>query len=144
MKRTPLKRKIPLQNPAKKLAHSRGLRIRIDPLDTLVSEYVRKRAVQRTGGCERCFAKHTWKELQCSHYFGRADKSTRYEEDNLAGLCFACHNYFHAHPLEHTQWFQRNLGERFAMLEGRNRIMGKPDKKALTLYFKLKLREIDE
>ena len=65
IKRTPLKRKPPKVRTAKpRILRSRelpklppkrkGLRIRIDPLDSLVSEYVRRRAVMRVGGCEKC------------------------------------------------------------------------------------------
>jgi len=60
------------------------MKIRIDPLDTLFSEYIRKR-VYREGRatCERCGKIYydeikengeiypAWKNLQCSHFHGR-------------------------------------------------------------------------
>jgi len=123
----------------------KGLRIRIDPLDTLVSEYVRKRAVKRTGGCEKCLKPHDWKDLQCSHFFGRKDRATRYDAENLAGLCFYCHNHFHAFPLEHVQWFEQHLGkENFELLQARNRQIEKPDKKALTLYYQAEIKKLEK
>ena len=122
----------------------KGLRIRIDPLDSLVSEYVRKRAVMRVGGCEKCLKPYRWQDLQCSHFFGRKDKATRFDDTNLAGLCFYCHNHFHAFPLEHVQWFEQHLGkENFELLQGRNRIVGKPDKKMLTIYYQQEIKKLD-
>lgn len=155
IKRTPLKRKPPKVRTAKpRILRSRelpklppkrkGLRIRIDPLDSLVSEYVRKRAVMRVGGCEKCLKPYRWQDLQCSHFFGRKDKATRFDDTNLAGLCFYCHNHFHAFPLEHVQWFEQHLGkENFELLQGRNRIVGKPDKKMLTIYYQQKIKELE-
>jgi len=157
LKRTPLKRKPPIakgkfikidesksrgviRTPPKR----KGLRIRIDPLDSLVSEYVRKRAVMRVGGCEKCLKPYDWKDLQCSHFFGRKDKATRFDDTNLAGLCFYCHNHFHAFPLEHVQWFEQHLGkENFELLQGRNRILEKPDKKMLTLYYQQEIKKLE-
>jgi len=160
LKRTPLKRKPLVRKPPKvrtakpRILRSRelqktpkkrnGLRIRIDPLDSLVSEYVRKRAVKRTGGCEKCLKPHDWKDLQCSHFFGRKDRATRYDDANLCGLCFYCHNHFHAFPLEHVQWFEQHLGkENFELLQGRNRILGKPDKKMLTIYYQQQIKKLE-
>ena len=127
--------------------------MRIEPLDKLVSEYIRRRALQRAGGCERCLTPKydivkdngeiypAWKQLQNSHFHGRSKKSTRHDEDNLAGLCGACHMYLTAHPLEHVEWFKNHLGqEAFDLLNSRMRIPGKPDKAALILYYKDKLR----
>jgi len=119
--------------------------LKIEPLDKLVSEYVRRRAIERIGGCERCLSGKTdYKQLQCSHFHGRAKKSTRHDEDNLAGLCAGCHMYLTAHPLEHVEWFKNHLGqEAFDLLNSRMRIPGKPDKAALILYFKEKLKEVE-
>lgn len=106
--------------------------------------YVRKRAVMRVGGCEKCLKPYDWKDLQCSHFFGRKDKATRFDDTNLAGLCFYCHNHFHAFPLEHVQWFEQHLGkENFELLQGRNRILEKPDKKMLTLYYQQEIKKLE-
>ena len=118
-------------------------------LDDLFSECIRKRAMARVGGCERCLTpKHdiqkrdgsispAWKQLQCSHFWGRSQHSTRWDFDNAEGLCGACHMYFHAHPLEHTEWVKQRLGERaFDMLNARRRGISKPDREAIRLYLK--------
>jgi len=103
------------------------------------------RAMTRVGGCERCLTpKLSWKQLQCSHFHGRARKSVRWDEDNGAGFCGACHLYFTSHPLEHVEWFKVRLGqERFELLECRANQIYKPDIEAITLYLKHKIRELE-
>ena len=131
-------------------------RIRIDSLDKLVSEFARRRAIVRVGGCERCLAqKHdiqkdngdtfpAWMQLQCSHFHGRGKQSVRYDEDNVAGLCYGCHQYFTSHPAEHYRWFRERLGDRFDLLGIRANNLGTPDKELLTLYYTQKIRELKE
>jgi len=120
------------------------MKIRIDPLDTLFSEFIRKRAMKRTGGCERCLTPKTdYKQLQCAHFHGRSKKSVRWDEDNAVGLCCGCHLYLDSHPLDKVEWFKSLLGEeRFDLLNSRMRNMEKPDKKLLTIYFNNKLEEL--
>ena len=113
------------------------------PLDKLFSEYIRKRALQRVGGCERCLTpKTSYNQLQCSHFHGRAKKSVRWDEDNATGLCAGCHMYLTAHPLEHVEWFKSHLGEDFDLLQGRMRVMGMPDINALTLYYQEMIKQL--
>jgi len=115
------------------------------PLDKLFSEYIRKRAIQRVHGCERCLAgKIDYKQLQCSHFIGRARRAVRWDEDNAVGLCAGCHMYLTSHPLEHVQWFKDYIGEQAVdLLLARNRIKEKPDENLLTIYFKEKIKEFD-
>jgi len=131
-------------------------KIRIDPLDTLFSEFVRKRAMARMGGCERCLTPKfdiqkdngdvmpAWKQLQCSHFVGRSKHSVRYDEDNAVGLCPACHMYFTAHPLEHIRWFEAQLGEeKFDWLNARSVMPLKPDRDLIAIYLRQKIAELD-
>lgn len=130
------------------------MKVKIDELDKLVSEYIRRRAIQRTGGCERCLTPKfdiqkenggilpAWKQLQCSHFIGRSNRAVRYDSENLLGLCMGCHLYLTAHPLEHVEFFEKRLGDRFELLQGRARIVGKPDKEAIKLYFKKKIEDL--
>jgi len=112
-------------------------------LDKLFSQYIRMRAIQKVGGCERCLTyKLSWKQLQCCHFYGRAKKSVRLDEDNAVGLCGACHMYFTAHPLEFVEWFKARLGDKFDLLQGRMRVMEKPDVELLTLYYTELLKEV--
>jgi len=99
---------------------------------------------KRSGGyCERCGKYYGWKKLQCSHFFGRARRSVRWDEDNACALDFGCHQYFTAHPLEHTEWFMNRLGEdKFNMLLSRMRnTHPKPDKKLIEIYLRERIKE---
>lgn len=115
-------------------------------LDVLFSEYIRKRAIQQVGGCERCGNwKADYKQLQCSHFWGRRKQSVRHNEDNAIGLCGACHMYFTSNPQEHYEWFKKRLGEeRFELLNMQAQTYYKVDIEAVTIYLKAKLIELGE
>ncbi len=121
------------------------MKIKVTALDKLFSEYIRKRAILRVHGCERCLTGKTdYKQLQCSHFWGRGKRSVRHDEDNACGLCYGCHAYFTAHPVEHRDWFLKHLGEQpFDMLEKRAQTPQKIDVELITLYLKAKLRELE-
>ena len=131
--------------------------MKITALDRLFSEFIRKRAIQRVGGCERCgHPKYdiqkddgsifpAWKQLQCSHYIGRQVKAVRYDEDNAAGLCGACHMYFEAHPDEHEAFYVNRLGrDGFDMLKKREQMPTRyVDENAIRVYLKAKIKELE-
>ncbi len=109
------------------------MKIKIDKLDKLVSEYVRKRS---KGYCERCGKHYGWKGLQASHFHPRRKRSVRYDADNMVALDFGCHQYFHENHNEFEEWFINYIGQKdFEMLEGRMRDMTKPDIELLTIYY---------
>ena len=125
-----------------------------NPLDNLFSEFIRRRAILRVGGCERCLSKKhdhiredgstrpAYMELQCSHIIGRSTQVTRWDEDNAVGLCGGCHMYLEHHPIEHQEWFLVYLGhERYELLQARRRLGSKPDYETLSIYYKAKLKE---
>jgi len=132
------------------------VRVKIDPLDRLASECVRRRAIVIDGGCQRCLTPKydiekedgsiypAWKQLQTSHFIGRSNKAVRYDLDNLVGICAGCHIYLTAHPLEHVEWFKQHLGDRFEMLQGRQHQTGKVDRNAIYLYLKEQIRILSE
>ena len=81
-------------------------------LDELFSRYIRKRAMKRTGGCERCHAqKRNYKELQTAHFQSRRKHTVRWDERNAVGLCGGCHLYIDSHPQEKIDFFRKGLGE---------------------------------
>lgn len=86
------------------------MKIRIDKLDKIFSELIRRRAILNTGGCEYCGKKEIWRDLQCSHFIGRRKRNTRYDPDNACGVDFSCHIYLGEHPYEHTEFFKKRLG----------------------------------
>lgn len=138
----PLKRKTPLR--ATKGLKSRSiLKVRIDPLDTLFSKYIRLRD---KGICQKC-GKYIGmtQGLHCAHFFGRANQRTRFDPENAVSLCFGDHQYFHAHPLEFTNWYKARLGEQvFDLLTARANLNHfKIDREAIGLYLRAKIKEIE-
>lgn len=134
------------------------MKIRLDALDKLASEYVRRRAIAEVGGCQRCLTPKydiqkedgsifpAWKQLECSHFIGRSNRAVRYDTDNLVGICAGCHLYLTSHPLEHVEWFKSRLGEQaFDMLNSRMRTPSRyVDKEAIGIYLKIKIEEYEE
>ena len=118
------------------------MKIRLDPLDRLFSRYIRL----RDGGiCQRC-GKYVGltQGLHCAHFHGRANRNTRYDDQNSVSLCFGCHRHFHAHPLEFVEFFKARLGEQaFDMLRARANEVGRPDKKAIELWLKKELKKLN-
>jgi len=152
VKQSELKRRAPLKaKPQKRKSPKR------DPLDDLFSEYVRRRALARVGGCERCLTKKydttredgttrpAYMQLQCSHFIGRNAHVVRWDEDNAAGLCGGCHQYLEHNPDEHQAWFLGHLGQAtYDMLQARRRLGVKPDRNALGIYYKVQIALLKE
>lgn len=63
-------------------------------LDDLHREYIRKRAMKRVGGCERCHTpKRDYTELQTAHFHTRGSHTVRWDLRNSVGLCGGCHMF---------------------------------------------------
>ena len=119
----------------------RLVKIRLDKLDILFSKYVRTKAGWR---CERCGNTPKPRGLHCHHFHRRRKKSTRYDEDNCIALCRGCHQYLGENRDEEEALMVQRLGqERFDLLNVRAEILVKPDREAIRLYIKNKLRELD-
>lgn len=114
------------------------LRVKIDKLDKLFSQYIRMRAILRDGGCEYCGKQvKNFTELQCSHFIGRRKRSTRYDPSNAVGVCFSCHIYLGEHPYEHTDFFRKLLGtEKLEKLVIKGNTPVKADKDAVEAHLK--------
>jgi hypothetical protein len=83
--------------------------------------------------------------LHCSHFVGRAGKSTRWDEDNAAALCYGCHRYFTANPVEHRDFFFKRLGEnRYNDLVVRSHIPMKADEKLMAIYWKERVAQHEQ
>jgi len=103
----------------------------LEKADTVFSWKIRR----RDGECLFPNCKITdLNKLQCSHYIGRATKSTRFDEDNCIALCWK-HHYAdkllgfeyqkqtkkeHGRDGEYTIFMRKHLGRtRFALLNRR-------------------------
>lgn len=119
------------------------MRIRIDPLDVLFSTYIRTKAGWK---CEMCFKQYhpPTASLQCSHFKGRRNKSTRWEPENCAALCFSCHRRVTEDPEFHRNWFLKRLGEeRYNALILKANSYGKPDKKLLKIWLTQSIKNLE-
>lgn len=128
-------------------------------LDALASEYVRKRAMQRVGGCERCKTPiidiikedgsifPAWKLLQWAHYRGRNKHSVRWDESDAAGLCGGCHTHLDRNPEEKVEFFRVLLGqEEFDRLNLRAEATMRSattDYNAIEIYLRIKISELE-
>ena len=125
-------------------------------LDKMFSESTRKRAILRAGGCERCgtgkfdIVKENgdtlpaWKQLQCCHCFGRAKRSTRWDEEDAAGLCGGCHMFIDAQHDHKEALFRKLIGDdRYELLELRANTPQKIDRDLVELYLIEKLKELE-
>ncbi len=117
--------------------------MKLDALDKLFSEYIRRRAMQRVGGCERCETpKVDFKQLQCCHFHGRSKKTVRWDEDNAVGLCYGCHSQIDSQITEKEALIKKILGDDTLLLARMRQTRPKPDKAVLMLYYKKKLQEV--
>ena len=120
--------------------------MKISPLDKLFSEYIRKRAMGRVHGCERCLHwKPDYKLLHSAHMFPRRKHAVRFDPDNAVGLCPGCHRFLDDNALDKVRFFTVLLGQdRFDLLEARANQIYKPDIEAITLYLKEELKLLED
>lgn len=115
----------------------------VSRLDKMASEIVRKRAVQRCGGCERCGKTHSYQELQCCHFISRTIYNTRFNLDNLAGLCCGCHRFIDRDWEAKEELFTGLIGEQKVLfLKAQKRFKGKTDLDLIELYLKEELKGV--
>lgn len=127
-------------------------------LDDLFSIYIRKRAMQRVGGCERCSTLKydiqkddgsiypAWKQLQAAHCHGRGKHTLRWDIRNGAGLCGGCHKHIDAQITAKEELFRRLLGEeeceRLYILAEMNTKQAPIDYTLVEIYLKEKIKEL--
>ena len=115
----------------------------IERCDDLASEIVRRRAIQRANGCEKCLHEHTWKELQCCHFITRTIFNTRWDLENLVGLCCGCHRYLDRRPKVKEAWWRNLIGDdRVDLLYARERYTGKAELEWQEVYLRQELEKI--
>src|SRR5438552_3809582 len=117
------------------------MKIKRDKLDELFSKFVRLKA---NGRCEYCGKFKDFKELQCSHFWGRRMQSVRYDPDNAIAVCFYCHRILTENPENHREFFRKRLGENgYKLLMVRAMTPKKPDQKLITLQLKELIKELE-
>jgi len=84
--------------------------VRIDLADKYFSLYIRYRA---NWTCERCKKEFEVgsQGLHCSHFWGRARESTRFDPVNCVAHCHGCHAFLTANPELHREWKLKQIGQ---------------------------------
>jgi len=67
--------------------------MKLNKADTIFSRWIRERDKWTCQRCRKDY-KDNRQALHCSHYYGRANWTTRFEPDNCVALCYGCHKYF--------------------------------------------------
>lgn len=117
-----------------------SLKVKVDPLDTLFSLYIRMRAKWK---CERCGSRPDKRGLHTHHFIRRRFRAVRYDPDNGIALCLGCHQYFDENREEEKAFMVNKLGQKaIDMLRNRMR-QGKPDRKAVKLYLREEIRKLE-
>ena len=90
-------------------------------LDTIFSVFIRYRDKLM---CKRCRKQYDQLEkgIQCSHYWSRRHRGTRWDETNCEALCGGCHIYLGGNPSLHREHKLKRIGQaEFDKLEYRAR-----------------------
>ena len=108
------------------------MRIKIRPSDKWYSKYIREKA---DNICARCHKEA--ESIQNSHFWGRGNESTRFNDDNCDALCFKCHQDLGANPGDFRDWKLKQLGtRRYTILELLKNTYKKRDDKLDLIYAK--------
>lgn len=112
-------------------------KIKLDPNDVLFSKMIRERD-------KKCvFCGKSWEQwkLECSHFWGRGHKATRFDPRNAEALCFYCHSQNEGNKQGfYREYKLRQLGEEgYILLEQKHNTTkhyGKYEKKLLNEILK--------
>lgn len=110
--------------------------IKIDPADRWFSLYIRYRD---NWTCQRCLAKYepVTNALHCSHFWGRARESVRFDPLNASAHCHGCHSFFTANPELHREWKLKQIGQKqYDLLMVRAQLSRKKDRKLMAILWK--------
>lgn len=100
-------------------------KIRIDPNDVKFSKMIRERDGGKcVFGCGKSAA--AGYKMECSHFWGRGNKVTRFDPENCDTLCFQCHAQNEGNKQGfYRTWKMKQLGlKAYKALEERARKMG--------------------
>jgi len=80
-------------------------------LDAIFSAYIRQRDKWI---CRRCHKPQPYKSkgYHCCHIQGRRKESVRWSEENAVGCCYGCHSFLDNNPIEKTEWFIKEFGQK--------------------------------
>lgn len=108
------------------------MKIKRRPSDIIYSKYIVEKADRI---CARCHKEA--ESIQCSHFWGRANESTRFNDENCDAFCFKCHQDLGANPGDFRDWKFKQLGHRrYIALEILKNTYKKRDDKLDLIYAK--------
>ena len=103
--------------------------------------------------CARCgksYPVENSAQVHVSHFFGRANWTTRLLEENVDFHCYGCHSFFEQNPHHHREWKFKQLGRhRYESLvqQASRTIMdayGMKKRAWLDMWYSEKLKELKE
>lgn len=83
--------------------------MKIASSDRWFSKCVRERSNWTCEHCGKAYPQNS-QGLHCSHYFGRRNKSLRWDPDNAFAHCFGCHQKLGSNPHDFQRWAEERLG----------------------------------
>ena len=80
-------------------------------LDIVFSNLIRERAEWKCERCKKYYPEGHRQGLDCSHFYGRRHRSTRWHPDNAFAHCRGCHQYLGSNPAIFNAWALKQLGD---------------------------------
>ena len=80
-------------------------------LDIVFSKLVRLRNEFTCERCNKVFPEGHRQGLDCSHFYGRRHRSTRWHPDNAFAHCRGCHQYLGSNPAIFDKFGRDTLGD---------------------------------
>lgn len=119
---------------------------KIDKLDRIFSEFIRKRDTTPYGYCISCNKIITYDTCDCGHYINRKHMSLRFDEKNCNAQCRACNRFDEGAIQGYRRGLIKKIGEEATnMLEIRKHNTSKlsePELDILIAYYKQKIKEL--
>ena len=124
--------------------------MKLKPADTWFSKCVRHAANWTCEKCGKQYAPDDARGLDCSHIFGRKNRSVRWcgggAVTNAIALCMGCHRWWHENPSESGVWIREHLGEgAYSLLEEKkNQIakISKAEEKEISAHYRKEYRRM--
>ncbi len=131
----------PIRKPRKRAIKAKKPRQpSIRTLDTLFSEYIRKKAGWK---CEVCLAKDCSQQLQCSHIKSRRFHCTRWEPLNAVAQSAACHRAAHNEPDRFIRAIDEKWPDRIEKIQEIWLAGAKPDRQAIAEWLRSEIKKLD-
>jgi hypothetical protein len=85
----------------------------VKKLDTLFSQYIRKKNADKNGNCTCCTCGNVmpWKEIQAGHFMSRKHYSIRWDERNVHPQCVACNVFRYGEQYKYSIFLGKELAD---------------------------------